>query len=128
MGGVAVEPFGRTVARVLATRPLAAERYIRAALIAVLPEGVPPSFSAIHNARFEGSGRRRAATASLTMIDGLSATVRVWQAGPCTAHSYPTMEGGALFYEDGRWQRDLASVTALASVARYRRAAAKVRV
>lgn len=83
-----------------------AREYIDAALRACLPDGVPPSFRSINNARFVGVGRDRPAEADLTMFDGLPARVRVWLWGPSSyAHAWLDMPGGDCSFEAGRWIR-----------------------
>jgi len=86
---------------------LTARDVVQRHLLGVLPPGVPPSFSRIDSAEFQGSGRGRTAVAALIMVDGLPATVEVfaWGAG-CSGHRWLKWEGDALFFEDGRWQRD----------------------
>lgn len=78
---------------------------VRETLEAVLPPGVHPSFSAILAARYEGTGRTRAITAELRMIDGHPATVRLtpWAFG--WSHRFTSLPGGDLSFEDGRWVR-----------------------
>ena len=79
--------------------------YVSAALLACLPDGVPPSFSAVVTAGWEGRAPYRIATASLIMFDGQPATVQVRQVGPCTSHRFTDLPGGACSFEDGRWVR-----------------------
>lgn len=76
------------------------------ALLGVLPPGVPPSFIEITRAAFEGSGRNRKVVADLVMVDGLPATVEVWNAGPCTAHRWTNFPGGNLYWNARAWVRE----------------------
>ena len=82
-----------------------AAAYVRAALLDCLPDGVPPSFSEIVSARWEGRAPRRIAVASLTMFDGHPGVVEVRQVGPCTSHRFTDLPGGDCSYEGGRWVR-----------------------
>lgn len=85
-----------------------------------LPHGVPPCHRLIANARFVGFGRRRVAVADVEMFDGQPATIEVFRWGPMNAfgHRWTAMQGGAAFYEDGRWQRDLPADDSAAEEAR----------
>lgn len=82
-----------------------AATYVRASLLDCLPEGVPPSFSEIVSARWEGRAPRRIAVASLTMFDGQPGTVEVRQVGPCTSHRFTELPGGDCSFEGGQWVR-----------------------
>lgn len=95
---------GDTTANSAARRPTPAA-YIDAALRAVLPDGVPPSYRLIEGACWDGYGRHRKAVGRLQMFDGLPATVEVREAGPCTSHRFTDMPGGACSYEGGQWVR-----------------------
>lgn len=86
-----------------------AAKVVETALLAVLPEGVPPSFRRIMWARFEGSGRKRYAVAGLMMFDGLGATVEVWDKTPTTRHRFTDMPGGACYWTGKCWARDTES-------------------
>jgi hypothetical protein len=92
-GGVSVEPNR-------------ARDWVNSCLRSVLPDGVPPSFQSIDSAHFEGSGRQRKAIANLTMFDGETATVQVWEwGGGSYAHRYTAMPGGDCSFDHGRWVR-----------------------
>lgn len=81
--------------------------YIDRALRDCLPPGIPPSYTAIECARWDGRGRARKAVGQLRMFDGQPATVEVFEAGVCTGHRYTEMPGGNAYYEGGRWLRDV---------------------
>jgi hypothetical protein len=85
----------------------AAADHIRTHLQSVLPPGEPPNFTCIKSAEFKGTGRRRTAIGDLLMVDGSSATVEVfgWGVGGF-GHRWLKWEGPALFFENGKWQRD----------------------
>jgi hypothetical protein len=81
-------------------------------LTACLPPGVSLSFRRIVRARFEGSGRRKRSVADVEMFDGRHATVEVWQYAPgAWAHRWPTMDGGAAYWDGSAWRRDEAPPT-----------------
>ena len=72
-----------------------------------LPPGAPQVHRMLMRSRFAGSGRKRIATATVEMFDGVQATVEVFQwASGCFGHRWTTMDGGCAYYEDGRWQRE----------------------
>lgn len=79
--------------------------FVRETLLAVLPENVPPSFTAINSASYTGSGGNRRARAQLTMFDGQLAVVECWQAGACRAHRYLDLSGGDVSWEGDAWVR-----------------------
>lgn len=83
---------------------------VRWVLLAVLPPGVPPSFSEVASAHFAGSGRTRRAVARLVMFDGQPATAEVFVGGrfgdcTCWGHRWTDMPGGACSWEGDRWVR-----------------------
>lgn len=79
--------------------------YIDAALRDCLPTDVPPSFTEIEAAYWEGRGRQRKAVGRLRMFDGQPAIVEVWSSGFCTGHRFTEMPGGDCSYEGDRWMR-----------------------
>lgn len=85
-----------------ATHP---ERVVRETLLAAIPPGAAPSFTAITSAESKGKGRNAAITATLTMFDGRPATVRLepWAYG--WSHQWMSLPGGAISCESGQWVR-----------------------
>lgn len=91
------------------TSKLDAATLVATHLASCVPAGTPPAFRTVINARFEGVGRKMVAIAVLEMFDGLTATIEVFKwATNALGHRWTAMEGGAAFYEDGKWQRDIA--------------------
>lgn len=85
---------------------LPAER-IRQHLASVLPPGVPSMYRQMDNAAFTGTGRAKVATARLTMLDGLTATVEVFGFGyECFGHRWRDWQGTNLYFQGGRWRRE----------------------
>lgn len=84
---------------------VSAADFVRTALEAVLPDGVPPSWVSIDKAHYVGFGRNAAAFAEVTMFDGLSAKVEVRPWGSSHSHRWTDMPGGDASFEDGRWIR-----------------------
>lgn len=81
-----------------------AEATIRQVLLDALPPGAAPSFRRVVRARFTGP---RTVVAELEMVDGLTAEVEARQWRPdAWAQRWLKFEGGDLFWEDDRWQRE----------------------
>jgi hypothetical protein len=78
---------------------------VKETLLACLPDGVPPSFRTVDSAALAGHGRGQTITATLTMFDGLPATVRLsrWSLG--WSHQFTEMPGGAASFAEGQWRR-----------------------
>lgn len=84
---------------------MTASETVIAGMTAVLPPGMPLSFTSINRARFQGHGRNRKAIADVTMFDGLPARLAVWQWSLSWAHEWVALEGGDASFEEGRWIR-----------------------
>lgn len=79
-------------------------------LTSVLPPGVPPSFNKILSSHWVGTGRKRIATATLEMFDGLTASVECWNYGRKEwidgwAHRWTSMDGGDISWNGSNWER-----------------------
>lgn len=86
---------------------MSAAQIVREHLLSVLPRGVPPCFSSIRSGVATGRGRKTIYRAELVMFDGRSATVEVFGSGPgLKGHRWTAMDGGAAFFENGKWQRE----------------------
>ena len=82
------------------------EERVRSVLMAVLPEGVPPSFKSISGAALVEGGRQKRTRADLVMFDDKRAMVEVWQYGPgAWAHKYTYMAGGPCAWDGAQWVR-----------------------
>jgi len=80
-----------------------------------LPEGVPPSYRDIVDARSKGSGKAKTICANLVMFDGEPAQIVLTEhkpkrdaAGPFAVPiwSHRWVMDQAVFWEDGAWHRD----------------------
>lgn len=86
---------------------MTAEEHISQHLASVLPNGVPAMYQQMEGVAFVGSGRARVATARLTMIDGLTATIEVFGFGyGCFGHRWRDWQGPNLYFQNGEWRRD----------------------
>lgn len=81
------------------------EMIVRETLLAVLPPGVPPSFTAITSVESTGKGPKIVILATLTMFDGESATVRLKPLAFGWSHQWMSLPGGAICCESGQWVR-----------------------
>jgi hypothetical protein len=84
----------------------AAASLITEHLASCLPPDVPPSYQSISNARLAGYGKGRRAIADLIMFDGKAAQIEVTERDGMRRHRWISLEGGAVFFENGRWQRE----------------------
>lgn len=82
-------------------------KHISQHLASVLPPGTPSMHLQMEDATFTGTGRARIATARLTMLDGLTATVEVFGFGyGCFGHRWKDWQGPDLYFQGGEWRRD----------------------
>lgn len=86
---------------------MSAKQLIIEHLASCLPPGVPASYQCISGARLAGYGKGRRAIGDLVMFDGKPARIEVLERDGVRSHRWIEVQGGAVSFKDGRWQREM---------------------